>query len=172
MPKKEQGFTLLEIMLVVTIIALLLAAAIKFMAPNVDIAKRVRVAGDARLSGNQRILSYNRTRFAGFGNRAINRSTAGALAAIHGASSNRSLGNSLRLQMPWAEKSHQIRFIFGRARSDSRHRRRRSGTIAVFIPPPHPQEAASAVWARLELGWGLDFAESPHVDGFGWAGED
>jgi len=37
---------LLEIMLVVTIIALLLAAAIKFMSPNVDIAKRVRVAGD------------------------------------------------------------------------------------------------------------------------------
>ena len=37
---------MLEIMLVVTIIALLLAAAIKFMSPNVDIAKRVRVAGD------------------------------------------------------------------------------------------------------------------------------
>src|SRR5205823_11592744 len=46
MRKKQQAFTLLEIMLVVTIIALLLAAAIKFMAPNVDIAKRVRVAGD------------------------------------------------------------------------------------------------------------------------------
>ena len=46
MRRKEEAFTLLEIMLVVTIIALLLAAAIKFMAPNVDIAKRVRVAGD------------------------------------------------------------------------------------------------------------------------------
>jgi len=46
MRKKQRAFTLLEIMLVVTIIALLLAAAIKFMAPNVDIAKRVRVAGD------------------------------------------------------------------------------------------------------------------------------
>jgi len=46
MRKNEQAFTLLEIMLVVTIIALLLAAAIKFMAPNVDIAKRVRVVGD------------------------------------------------------------------------------------------------------------------------------
>ena len=46
MRKEEQAFTLLEIMLVVTIIALLLAAAIKFMAPNVDIAKRVRVTGD------------------------------------------------------------------------------------------------------------------------------
>src|SRR5258707_7581012 len=45
MRKKHGAFTLLEIMLVVTIIALLLAAAIKFMAPNVDIAKRVRVAG-------------------------------------------------------------------------------------------------------------------------------
>ena len=46
MRKEEQAFTLLEIMLVVTIIALLLAAAIKFMSPNVDIAKRVRVTGD------------------------------------------------------------------------------------------------------------------------------
>src|SRR5205823_14046827 len=46
MREKQQAFTLLEIMLVVTIIALLLAAAIKFMSPNVDIAKRVRVAGD------------------------------------------------------------------------------------------------------------------------------
>jgi len=46
MRKKQGAFTLLEIMLVVTIIALLLAAAIKFMSPNVDIAKRVRVAGD------------------------------------------------------------------------------------------------------------------------------
>ena len=72
MRKEEQAFTLLEIMLVVTIIALLLAAAIKFMAPNVDIAKRVRVTG--------------------FGNGAINRSTAFALAAIYGTSSNRSLG--------------------------------------------------------------------------------
>src|SRR5437660_10492836 len=46
MRKKQGAFTLLEIMLVVTIIAPLLAAAIKFMSPNVDIAKRVRVAGD------------------------------------------------------------------------------------------------------------------------------
>src|SRR5438046_6922266 len=46
MRKKRKAYTLLEIMLVVTIIALLLAAAIKFMSPNVDIAKRVRVAGD------------------------------------------------------------------------------------------------------------------------------
>src|SRR5947208_3045762 len=46
MRKKQGAFTLLEIMLVVTIIALLLAAAIKFMSPNVDIAKRVRVTGD------------------------------------------------------------------------------------------------------------------------------
>lgn len=46
MCKREKAFTLLEIMLVVTIIAILLAAAIKFMAPNVDIAKTVRVRGD------------------------------------------------------------------------------------------------------------------------------
>ncbi len=46
MRRKKQAFTLLEIMLVVTIIAILLAAAIKFMAPNVDVAKSVRVTGD------------------------------------------------------------------------------------------------------------------------------
>src|SRR4030095_2679862 len=48
MRKREQGFTLLEIMLVVTIIALLLAAAIKWMAPSVDVAKRVRISGDVQ----------------------------------------------------------------------------------------------------------------------------
>ena len=41
-----RGFTLLEIMLVVMIIALLLGAAIKFMAPNLEIVKGQRVQGD------------------------------------------------------------------------------------------------------------------------------
>ena len=46
MKRKEQGFTLLEIMLVVTIIALLLGAAIYKMAPAVDVAKGTRSQAD------------------------------------------------------------------------------------------------------------------------------
>lgn len=43
---KRRGFTLLEIMIVVTIIALLLGAAIYKMAPSVDVAKATRVSAD------------------------------------------------------------------------------------------------------------------------------
>lgn len=57
MRKQEEAFTLLEIMLVVTIIAILLAAAIKFMAPNVDVAKTVRVRGDIQ-SIKTSLLAY------------------------------------------------------------------------------------------------------------------
>jgi general secretion pathway protein G len=46
MKRKQQGFTLLEIMLVVTIIALLLGAAIYKMAPAVDVAKGTRTQAD------------------------------------------------------------------------------------------------------------------------------
>jgi general secretion pathway protein G len=46
MKKKEKGFTLLEIMLVVTIIALLLSAAIYKMGPAVDVAKKTKVQAD------------------------------------------------------------------------------------------------------------------------------
>ncbi|MEY2526093.1 MAG: ral secretion pathway protein [Verrucomicrobiota bacterium] len=46
MKRKQQGFTLLEIMLVVTIIALLLGAAIYKMAPAVDVAKSTRTQAD------------------------------------------------------------------------------------------------------------------------------
>lgn len=58
MRKNQTAFTLLEIMLVVTIIALLLAAAIKFMAPNLDVAKSVRVTGDIQ-SISTSLLAYN-----------------------------------------------------------------------------------------------------------------
>ena len=44
--KKQQGFTLLEIMLVVTIIALLLGAAIYKLGGNVEYARHIRVAAD------------------------------------------------------------------------------------------------------------------------------
>src|SRR5450759_388164 len=44
--EKQQGFTLLEIMLVVTIIALLLGAAIYKLGGNVEYARHVRVAAD------------------------------------------------------------------------------------------------------------------------------
>ncbi len=44
--RKQSGFTLLEIMLVVTIIALLLGAAIYKMGPSVDVAKKTRIEAD------------------------------------------------------------------------------------------------------------------------------
>jgi general secretion pathway protein G len=43
---QRAGFTLLEIMLVVAIIGLLLAAAVKFMGPQLGIARDVRVKSD------------------------------------------------------------------------------------------------------------------------------
>ena len=46
MKRKQQGFTLLEIMLVVTIIALLMSAAIYKMTGSVEYAKRVKVGSD------------------------------------------------------------------------------------------------------------------------------
>jgi general secretion pathway protein G len=46
METKQQGFTLLEIMLVVTIIALLLGAAIYKLGGNVEYARHIRVAAD------------------------------------------------------------------------------------------------------------------------------
>jgi len=50
MRKKRGGFTLLEIMLVVTIIALLMGAAIYKLAGNVEVGRRVRVQGDIQAS--------------------------------------------------------------------------------------------------------------------------
>src|ERR1700720_5052145 len=44
--EKQKGFTLLEIMLVVTIIALLLGAAIYKLGGNVEYSRHVRVAAD------------------------------------------------------------------------------------------------------------------------------
>jgi general secretion pathway protein G len=46
MRKRQGGFTLLEIMLVVTIIALLMGAAIWRLAGNVEVGRKVRVQGD------------------------------------------------------------------------------------------------------------------------------
>lgn len=46
MKKRQQGFTLLEIMLVVTIIGILLAAAIYKMAPALGVAQGTRVQAD------------------------------------------------------------------------------------------------------------------------------
>lgn len=56
--KTNSGFTLLEIMLVVTIIALLLSAAIYKMAPSVDVAKTVRTQGDISAIRTS-LLSYS-----------------------------------------------------------------------------------------------------------------
>ena len=46
MKKRENGFTLLEIMLVVTIIALLLGTAIYKLAGNVEYARHTRIGAD------------------------------------------------------------------------------------------------------------------------------
>ncbi len=45
-PRTRRGYTLVEIMLVLSIIAVLLAAGIHYMAGNLDIAKETRVKGD------------------------------------------------------------------------------------------------------------------------------
>lgn len=55
--QRSSGFTLLEIMLVVAIITLLLGAAIYKLAPNVDIAKGVRVRADIQ-SIRTGLISY------------------------------------------------------------------------------------------------------------------
>jgi general secretion pathway protein G len=53
MRKNQQAFTLLEIMLVVTIIAILMGAAIYKLAGNVEIAKRTAVSADVQALGTQ-----------------------------------------------------------------------------------------------------------------------
>jgi general secretion pathway protein G len=52
------GFTLLEIMIVVTIIALLLSAAIYKMSPSIDFAKSTRIQGDLQ-SLKTSLLAYS-----------------------------------------------------------------------------------------------------------------
>ena len=51
--KNTQGFTLIEIMLVVTIIALLLGTAIFKLKGNVEVARKVAVQGDIQSIGTQ-----------------------------------------------------------------------------------------------------------------------
>jgi general secretion pathway protein G len=53
MKRKEQGFTLLEIMLVVTIIALLLGTAIYKLGGNVEYARHTTVAADIQSLNTQ-----------------------------------------------------------------------------------------------------------------------
>ena len=53
MRKNQQAFTLLEIMLVVTIIAILMGAAIFKLAGNVEIAKHTAVTADVQALGTQ-----------------------------------------------------------------------------------------------------------------------
>jgi general secretion pathway protein G len=53
MRKNQQAFTLLEIMLVVTIIAILMGAAIYKLAGNVEIAKHTAVTADVQALGTQ-----------------------------------------------------------------------------------------------------------------------
>jgi general secretion pathway protein G len=58
MKRKQRGFTLLEIMLVVTIIAVLLGAAIYKMAPTVDVAKKTRTQADIQMLKTM-LLAYS-----------------------------------------------------------------------------------------------------------------
>lgn len=53
MRKKEQAFTLLEIMLVVTIIAILMGTAIYKLVGNVEYSRHVAVASDVQSLGTQ-----------------------------------------------------------------------------------------------------------------------
>ena len=53
MPKNQSAFTLLEIMLVVTIIALLLGTAIYKLAGNVEYARHTTVSADIQSIGTQ-----------------------------------------------------------------------------------------------------------------------
>lgn len=52
-PRHSAGFTLLEIMLVVTIIALLLGTAIYKLSGNVEYAKHTRISADVQGIGTQ-----------------------------------------------------------------------------------------------------------------------
>ena len=61
--RKHSAFTLLEIMLVVTIIGLLLAAAIYRMAPSVDVAKQTRVDADIQMLKTMLIAYSGRNGF-------------------------------------------------------------------------------------------------------------
>ena len=58
MKKRQDAFTLLEIMLVVAIIGVLLAAAIYKMAPALDVAKGMRTKADIQ-SLRTSLMSYN-----------------------------------------------------------------------------------------------------------------
>ena len=58
MRKKQKAFTLLEIMLVVSIIALLLAAAIYKLAPTLGFAQSTRISGDLQ-SIRTALLGYS-----------------------------------------------------------------------------------------------------------------
>ncbi len=51
--KKSSGFTLIEIMLVVTIIVVLMGAAIALLTGNVEVAQEQRVMGDVQSIGTQ-----------------------------------------------------------------------------------------------------------------------
>src|SRR5437867_10537693 len=60
---EAEAFTLLEIMLVVTIIALLLGAAIYKLSGNVEFSRHVRVAADVQGIGTQLKVYESRSGF-------------------------------------------------------------------------------------------------------------
>ncbi len=122
---------MLEIMLVVTIIALLLAAAIKFMSPNVDIAKRVRVTGDIQAIKTS-LLAYQ-------GINGFYPTTEQGLQALVTAPSTDPRPSRWQQFMeavptdPWGNPYVPV---LGRSGSDPRYRGRRLGTVAIRLTRP------------------------------------
>ncbi len=88
--RKQQGFTLLEIMLVVSIIVIILGVAISKLGNTTGIAKSMRVQADVQAIKTQLQLyeSMNgffpndRTRFAGAGEPAVKRSQTHSLVSV------------------------------------------------------------------------------------------
>src|SRR6266702_4107560 len=114
--RKQQGFTLLEIMLVVSIIVIILGVAISKLGNTTAIAKTMRDQADvATLRKHERFLSNNRTGSAGAGNPTAERPETCSLVSVVQGTANRSLEQRLYLSQSWSEESRRLRFIFGRA---------------------------------------------------------
>lgn len=62
-PQSRSGFTLLEIMLVLGIIAILVSSSIYLLSGNIDVAKDSRVESDIKTIGTQ-IKAYEMSNFA------------------------------------------------------------------------------------------------------------
>ena len=134
MRKNQNAFTLLEIMLVVSIIAVLLSVAIYRLRGNLETSKLVAVQSDiqsirpssrstrASTASSQR--PSRACRRWSFGRAAIRSRHAGPVLQVN---PEGSVAESLHLRQPGPEESRRLRSLFGRAGSQTRHARRRLG---------------------------------------------